>query len=171
MNSKQKAQEIGIRMKEIISDLIFPTQIWETSDEEGFCFHAPLLFSEFEPQQLTFESSLDFECKVIQSYIFYHRPVPANKIPQVDELIHAINEWLVIGHLYRDPATNKLVYASGFVLRELGFNQTEFEIVLKAFFDNGREYLNFIKKQIKSDEDPKITLEKLFFKMSKDLDL
>ena len=171
MSSKQKAQEIGIRMKEIIGDLLFPTQIRETSDEEGFCFHAPLPFPEFEPLQLTFESSLDFDCKVIQSYIFYHRPVPANRIPQVDELIHAINEWLVIGHLYRDPATNKLVYASGFVLRELGFNQTEFEDVLKSFFDNGREYLNFIKKQMKSDEDLKITLEEVFFKMSNDLDL
>lgn len=171
MNSKQRAQEIGISMKEIISEALFPTQVWEASDEESLWFHAPLLFSEFEPMQLTFESNLGFECNAIQSFIFYHQKVPANKISQVDELIHALNEWLVIGHLYRDPAADKLVYTSGFIIRELGFSKAEFEIVLRALIANGREYLNFIRKKLKSNEDPKITLQNLFLKMSNDMSL
>ena len=171
MNSKQRAQEIGIRMKEIIGDLLFPTQVWESLDDETLYFHAPLLFPEFAHLQLTFESNLDFDCGAIRSFIHYHQPVPAKRISLVDKLIHGLNEWLVVGHLYRDPGTNELVYASGFIIRELGFNKTEFEITLKAFLDNGREYLNFIKEQIKSNEDPEIILQDLFFKMSNDMDL
>ena len=171
MNSKQRAQQIAASMKEIISDVIFPTQVWESLDDETLYFHAPLLFPEFEHLQLTFESNLDFDCGAIRSFIRYHQPVLANRISLVDKLIHGLNEWLVVGHLYRDPGTNELIYTSGFIIRELGFDKTEFEIALRAFFANGREYFRFIKEQIKSKEDPENILQDLFFKMSHDLKL
>ena len=167
MDSNKRAQEIGVGMKEVINKVVVLPQVWEETNEEGLWFSGGLQFPEFDDLQVMLQVNLGFDCNAIQSSIILHQPVPDNKILQVDELIHALNGWSVTGHLYRDLRNSNLVYTSGIIIRDLGFNKAEFERGLKALLGNGCEFLNFLEKQLKSKEDPNISLQRLFLKMSK----
>lgn len=160
MDSKQRAQEVRVAMKEIISKLMFPNEAQEGENEEAFWFAGALLFPEHDDLQVTYEVSLDFKCDAIQAFVFYHQPVSTNKIQEVDELIHNLNLWPGIGHLFRNPRSNKLAYTVGIIVRDLEFDKADFERVIDTLIKTGGEFLNFLRQQLQGNGDPNISLKR-----------
>ena len=160
MGSKQRAEEIRTAMKKIISRIVFPAHVREEENEERFWFAGALLSLGYDSLRGTYEVSLDLECVAIQSLVFHRRPVPTDKIQEADELIHALNRELVIGHLFRDSLSNELTFTIGMIIRDLEFHEVDFARVMAILIKKGREVLNFLGKQLQSDEDSNISLQR-----------
>jgi hypothetical protein len=161
---KERAYKILEGIKEGFQSVGFPFE--ELSNEKFLWVQTYYMAPEFEDVKVRIEANIDWECKGIEIFNTSVDAVSPDKILLADELIHTLNGWSIIGHLFRDRA-NRLIYLAGIPLGDVSFDKKEFEKVLRGLIDTGCEFLNFLEKQLKSNEDPNISLQRLLLKISK----
>ena len=160
---KERAYEILEGIKEGFRSVGFPFE--EVSNEKFLWVQTYYMAPEFEDVKVRIEANIDWECKGIQIFNTSVDVVSPDKILLADELIHTLNGWSIIGHLFRNKE-NRLIFLAGIPLGDVPLDKKEFEKVLRGLIDTGCEFINFILKQIESDTDPEISLKRLLSKIS-----
>jgi hypothetical protein len=162
MNAANDPQKILAVFKEVFTEQGYPYT--EESDGKFISIYSHFILDNPNNPKVILEAAVDLQCYAVQIVLRHFEMIPTDKIAQIMGLIATLNGWSILGHLYIDPTDDRVCFIAGILIKDIGFDRKEFEMIFAGVMGVGHEFINLIAKHLATGGDPSILIKKLYSK-------